>query len=106
MRRKIVLDFNQSNYKVAYEGLMYVFSSETNQNKFSKQIKEYINKETLDIKYRYSNLNINFDLFLTFALYKRIEKRGFKIYTIEDHIELKEDTLFLICYKSPNSNHY
>lgn len=106
MRRKVILDFNESNFKVAYEGLMYVFSSETNMNKFSNQIKDYIKKESMDISYRYSNLNLNFDLFLTFALYKRIEKRGFKIYTIEDHIELKEDTLFLICYKQQDAKHF
>lgn len=105
MQLKIIFDLKESNYKYSFEGLTFVFSSELNMNKFKQKIKEYIKQETYKLSYKYSNLNLNFDLFLSVALYKKIEKRGFLIYQNED-IELKEDTLFLIAYKSANSNHF
>lgn len=98
MKIKIELDFSKSNYKYNFMGATYVFSSEFNQRRFATRIEDYIKSETYKLKYNYGGVNINFDLFLSFALYKKLEKRGFRIYT-DDNIELKEDTLFLIAYK-------
>lgn len=105
MQLKVIFDLEQSNYKYKFEGLTFVFSSELNMNKFKDRIKDYIKQESLKLTWKYSNLNINFDLFLSIALYKRIEKRGFLIYQ-GDNIILKEDTLFLIAYESKNNNHF
>lgn len=99
MRPIVERDFNISPYKLNYNGMTFVFSSIAIKNKFINRIEDYKKHETLYLKDKYGNLNINFDLFLTFALYKKLEKRGFRIYT-DDNIEIKEDTLFLICYKS------
>ena len=98
MNIRVILDLDNSNFKASYKGLTYVFSSECNKLKFENRIEDYIKQETLKIKSMYSQLNINFDLFLSIALYKKIEKRGFKIIT-DDNIDISKDTLFLIAYK-------
>lgn len=98
MKNKIILDLEVSDFKYNYMGLTFVFSSNTNKNKFETQVDNYIKQETLKIKNKYEYLNINFDLFLVIALYKRIEKRGFKVVT-DDNISIKPNTLFLVAYK-------
>lgn len=104
MQLKAEFELEKSNYKVNFNGLTFVFSTELNLRKFKQHIKEYIKQETLRLKYRYNNLNLNFDLFLSIAFYKKIEKRGFLI--LEEGITLTEDTLFLIAYKSKTGNHF
>ena len=107
MYDKIELNLENSNYRFNFKGLTFVFSSEFNLRRFSERIEDYIKQETMKLKYRYGNLIINFDLFLSIVLYKKLERRGFLIYDGEDQeIELKEDTLFLICYKSKENKHY
>ena len=59
------LDFSKSKYKYNNEGLTYVFSTENNKNKFINKLEDYKRLETLRIKSMYSQLNINFDLFLS-----------------------------------------
>lgn len=98
MKIRVILDLDNSDFRFNYKGLTYVFSSECNKNKFETRIEDYIKQETLRIKSLYSQLNINFDLFLSIAFYKKIEKRGFKIIT-DDNIDISKDTLFLIAYK-------
>lgn len=105
MQNKIEYDLNLSNYKFKYKGLDFVFSSEFNMKRFAEKIEDYVKQETLKLKCRYGNLNINFELFLSVVLYKKIEKRGFLIIE-DDNITLKEDTLFLIAYKSKTEKHF
>lgn len=104
MQSKIELDLKKSTYECKYKGLSFKFSSEFNLKRFCNRVEAFIKEETLKLKYRYGNININFDLYLAVSLYKKLERRGFLIY--DGNIELKEDTIFLICYKAPSSLHF
>lgn len=104
MQSKIELDLKKSTYECKYKGLSFKFSSEFNLKRFCARVENYIKEETLKLKYRYGNLTINFDLYFAVSLYKKLERRGFLIY--DGNIEIKEDTLFLICYKAPSSLHF
>lgn len=96
MRKKVYLDITKSPFKLNYKGLTFIFSSETNMNKFNNQIDEFINHESFKIKAHYSYIEINFDLFLSLALYKKIEKRGFLVY--DGEITLTNDLIFLASF--------
>lgn len=80
--RGIYLNINESNYCVTIEGITFYFSSKTYLEKFKSKVKEYIAIETAKIYVKYK-INLNLDLYLMIALYKRIEKRGFRIFDEE-----------------------
>lgn len=83
----ICLNLNESEYYFKYKGLVFYFSSEFYRNKFSNEIINYIETETFKIQVKY-NININFDILLMISLYKKIEKRGFRIYDEENKKEI------------------
>lgn len=59
--------------------MIFYFSSEFNRRRFEKSYKEYIREQTARIKNKY-HVNIKLDEYLLIALYKKIEKRGFRIF--------------------------
>lgn len=75
----IYLDLYESEYKVKKLGLTFYFSSKFYMEKFQNQVETYTHNEMLKLynKYRVSS---NFKIYLTIAFYKKIEKRGFRIY--------------------------
>lgn len=75
----IYLDLNESDYKVKKLGLTFYFSSKFYMEKFEKEVEIYTHNEMLKLfnKYRVTS---NFKIFLTISFYKRIEKRGFRIF--------------------------
>lgn len=75
----ICLNLKESEYYFKYKGLRFYFSSEFYKNKFITEVENYIETETLKIQVKY-NININFDILFMISLYKKIEKRGFRIY--------------------------
>lgn len=85
--RGICLNLNESEYYYKYQGLIFYFSSEIYKNKFANTIKQYLENETLKIQIKY-NVNINFDILLMISYYKKIEKRGFRIYDEENKKEI------------------
>lgn len=85
--RGICLNLNESEYYYKYKGLIFYFSSEIYKNKFANTIKQYLENETLKIQIKY-NVNINFDILLMISYYKKIEKRGFRIYDEENKKEI------------------
>ena len=84
----ICLNLNESEYFLKYRGLIFYFSSEFYKKKFADNIQNYIENETFKLQVRY-NININFDELFMISLYKKIEKRGFRIY---DELNKKEIT--------------
>ena len=90
-RKGIYLDLKESEYKLILGGLEFYFSSELYMQKFKKLVVNFMNEETT-IRY---NVNINLDLFFAISLYKRIEKRGFRIYDRNIEKEIKSDVLFI-----------
>lgn len=83
----ICLNLNESEYYFKYKGLVFYFSSEFYKNKFANEITNYNETETLKLQVKY-NININFDILFMLSLYKKIEKRGFRIYDEENKKEI------------------
>lgn len=75
----VYLDLAESEYKVKKLGLTFYFSSKFYMEKFQKEVEIYTHNEMLKLynKYRVSS---NFKIYLTISFYKKIEKRGFRIY--------------------------
>lgn len=97
MKSQVFSNIEDSNYFVDLFGVRYYFSSESYKLKFKKRVFDYIKDETIKIKNKYQ-IKININEYLAVSLYHKIEKRGFRIYRIENGKEttrMKEtDTLY------------
>ena len=71
-------DLNESNYKFDYDNLTFVFSSNFYKEKFVKEYTNYIRNEESKLKVKFK-CNIYADELILLLLYKKIEKRGFKV---------------------------
>lgn len=89
----IELNLQESKYKHEYNNFIFYFSSKSYLEKFKKNLSEYILMESYKIKNKY-NIHINFSLFLAVALYKKIEKRGFRIIHKDMGYIISENTVF------------
>ena len=76
--RGIYLDLKESVYHFKYDRLDFYFSSEFYLNKFKEEYEEYIKSETLKLSLKYGGI-FYADELLLISLYKKIEKRGFKV---------------------------
>ena len=81
-------DINESNYKLEYDKLTFYFSSKFYQEKFIKEYSEFIKNETLKLQLKYK-CNVMFDEIILLFLYKKIEKRGFRV--LYNNKEIKEN---------------
>lgn len=90
----ICLNLNNSEYYFKHKGLVFYFSSEFYKNKFERIVNDYIENETLKTQIRY-NVKIQMDLLFMVALYRKIEKRGFRIYDEENKKEIKPSCVFI-----------
>lgn len=96
--RGIELDLEKSNYIFTCNGLKLYFSSEFYMNKFASLINDYIDIENKKNKLRYKN-DINMTPILIISLYKKIEKRGFKIFDTYKNKDVEENESFIVYYK-------
>lgn len=89
----IELDINKSDLTIEECGFRFYFTSLFNQKRFKEGFQEYINTENLKFKIKYK---VNVDLTKVFLLsfYKRIEKRGFKVYNIYGECYISENEKF------------
>ena len=71
-------DINESNYIFNYDNLSFYFSSKFYLEKFTHEYSSFLKDEIMKIKIKYK-CNIYCDEMLLLLLYKRIEKRGFKV---------------------------
>lgn len=83
----ICLNLNESDYFFNYKGIIFYFSSEFYKKKFVDNIQNYIENETYKLQVKY-NINLNIDVMLMISLYKKIEKRGFRIYDARNNKEI------------------
>lgn len=98
--RGICLNLNESDYKLTIEGITFYFSSKVYLEKFKNKVKEFISIETAKIYVKYK-INLNLDIYFMIAFYKRIEKRGFRVFDEVNKKEITESAGFvnqLICY--------
>lgn len=79
-------DLNESNYTYKYKRYTFYFSSEFYLEKFKSEIDDYIKIETNKLKVKFRS-EIIAEEFLAICLYKKIEKRGFKILYNDDEIK-------------------
>lgn len=87
--RGIYYNLNESDYIFEYNHFKFYFSSVLYLNKYKSLYQDYIEKETKKLN-AYYKANINCEVMLLLTLYKKIEKRGFKV--VYDNKDLKEDT--------------
>ena len=71
-------DLNESNYTFKYDDLVFYFSSQFYQEKFTREFKQFLKDETMKLKVKFK-CNIYCDEMILLLLYKKIEKRGFKV---------------------------
>ena len=71
-------DINESEYKITYDKLTFYFSSNFYLEKFTREYSNFIKDETMKFKIKYK-CNAYIDEMLLLLLYKKIEKRGFRV---------------------------
>ena len=71
-------DLNESNYTFRYDDLVLYFSSQFYQEKFIREFRHFLKDETIKLKIKFK-CNIYCDEMILLLLYKKIEKRGFKV---------------------------
>ena len=71
-------DINESTYMFNYNDMTFYFSSNFYKEKFEKEYIQFLKEETdkLHIKFK---CNIEADEMILLLLYKKIEKRGFRV---------------------------
>ena len=80
--RGIYYDLNESDYYMIFKfdnkEVKFYFSSLFNRRRFIEKSGEYLKNGNLKIEVSY-NVNVNATLLLLISLYKKIEKRGFRV---------------------------
>lgn len=71
-------NINESNFKFKYDKLTFYFSSEFYLNKFKNEYQSFLQQEEMKMKLKYKCF-IYADEMILLLLYKKIEKRGFKV---------------------------
>lgn len=84
-------DINESPFIFEYEDLKFYFSSNFLKEKFIREHINFIKEETMKLRVRFKNI-IMCDELILLLLYKKIEKRGFRVY-YKNH-KLRENTCF------------
>ncbi|MBR5304965.1 MAG: hypothetical protein IKU37_09095 [Candidatus Gastranaerophilales bacterium] len=77
-RNGVELDIEQSKYCYTYKNLTFYFSSRFYVRKFDNELEKFIDNETKKL-YNKFKVNTDYSILLAVVLYKRIEKRGFKV---------------------------
>ena len=78
-QKKVVLNIHESNYSYGFAGFIFYFSSNFYKEKFEREVLKYIDEEELKIKNKYKT-DLSVGLYLAISLYRKIEKRGFRVY--------------------------
>ena len=71
-------NINESEYIFNYDKLTFYFSSKFYLEKFTREYSTFLKDEIMKFKIKYK-CNIYCDEMILLLLYKRIEKRGFKV---------------------------
>lgn len=81
-------DIEQSNIYLDVGAIRFYFSSNLYKTKFEQIYKEYVKNEKIKFNLKYKTFLYDDD-FLYILLYKKIEKRGFRVYN--NDIQLDEN---------------
>lgn len=87
---KVFHNLDLSNYEYNYKDFKFIFSSKFYIEKFRGELYNYIITNSDKIIKKYSFIEL--DEFLALSLYKKIEKRGFKVYY--KNLIINKDSIF------------
>lgn len=95
---KVYKDIEKSDYVFNFQRFTFYFSSKFYIEKFKKELDNYIDIESKRLIKRY-DLMLESSEYLALSLYKKIEKRGFRVYfSYSDELgtRIKENETFSI----------
>ena len=75
----IYYNINKSPYKYETVYFTFYFSSQFYLNKFKREVYDYIDIEQNKLKVKFRHL-VSFERVLMLDYYKKVEKRGFRVY--------------------------
>ena len=75
---KVYHNIDESDYEYNFKNFKFIFSSKFYIEKFKSEIYNYIKENTEKINRKYSPIEL--DEYLVLDLYRKIEKRGFRVY--------------------------
>lgn len=75
---KVYHNIDDSDYEYNFKNFKFIFSSKFYIEKFKSEIYNYIKENTEKINRKYSPIDL--DEYLALDLYRKIEKRGFRVY--------------------------
>lgn len=87
-------DISKSNYSFKYNDLTFYFSSLFYKEKFIKEHLKFIEDETMKLKIKF-RCDINCDEMILLLLYKKIEKRGFRVLLLNKDLK---DNYYIDCF--------
>lgn len=90
---KIYQDINESNIYIQIGSYKFYFSSDFLKEKFLRLKDNFIKEESLKLNNRYE-IELNCTDYLLISLYKKVEKRGFKVYF--STLEIKPDVTYYV----------
>lgn len=90
--KKVYNIIDESPFYFELNGINFYFSSEFNLKRFKDSWKTYIKEENTKFLNRY-NVGVDLTLPFIFSLYKKIEKRGYKVLT-NSNFKLNKDLKF------------
>ena len=93
-RRGIYLNLLESNYKITINNFTFYFSSKNYLQKFTDNVKFYIEQEQAKFIIKYG-IYISLSTYFMISYYKKIEKRGFRIYDEKRQKELSENVALI-----------
>lgn len=92
---KVYHNLNISDYEYNYKRLTFIFSSKFYIKKFESELANYVLLEKNKIATRYQ-VDLEASEYLALSLYKKIEKRGFKVYF--DGKEISKNDYFIVSF--------
>lgn len=88
-------NINESTYIFKYDDLTFYFSSEFYKEKFKQSYTNYLRDEQIKLRLKFK-CNIYCDAMILLLLYKKIEKRGFKVLYKDKELEEKYSIIYNI----------
>lgn len=86
---EVYYNLSDSIYRLDYKRFTFVFSSKLYINKFQNEIENYVDIEDKKLYSKYKII-LEDKEFLALSLYKKIEKRGFKVLFLGKEINENE----------------
>lgn len=87
----VELNLQESDYKFEFRRAVFYFSSEFNLERYKNSVIQFVEMEQAKIINRYK-VKAELKLYLAISLYKKIEKRGFRV--LYRGQEVEEECIF------------